>query len=401
MGPFPNKNSFYLGSTIVFLSVLLGWWFFLYVPQDYIEVTELNNQHLSFDEYVDYFEHVAEEKGAPYAFEVLRRVNLVPGTDLHLLGHVVGDVLYRQEGIEGIHECTQDFRNACSHSIVVGLFTDRGIEALEDIANACQNAPGGTGAYTMCFHGLGHGILAYSNYDFEQAVELCKKTGTPERNNREYIECVGGTTMEMIAGVHDRNAWEMQQDKYFDETDPLTPCNQSYVPEDARPICYTYLTPHLFEFAGGNLGNLSEEIYIKAFKYCNAIPTTEQESRDACFGGLGKEFIVLAAGRDVRDLGSLDDASLSLVRRWCALTDDPTGELVCNANALGSLFWGGENNPDASFAFCSVATDEQLKNECYAQLAHMISGFLRGTPEGDILCKRLPEPHRDFCVANI
>lgn len=393
------KTFLFLSLTII--GVLLWLFFGGNISTQYPEVAELSEQDATFDEYTEYFEALAEERGAEYAFEVLRRAQLTPGTDLHLLAHVVGDILYKQEGIDGIHTCTPDFRNACSHSVVVGLFSERGIEALDDIAQACNEAPGGSGAYTMCFHGLGHGILAYANYDFEQAMSLCEKTGTPVRNHREYIECVGGMTMEMISGVHDRNAWELARDDYFNEDNPLAPCNLPFVPEETRPICYTYLTPHLFQVVGGNLGNPTTDIYEKAFSLCDRISEEEQQARDACYGGFGKEFVVLAEGRDVRDIGSSGEDTLRQVRYWCSLADDERGEIVCNGTALSSLFWGGENIPDASFLFCEIEDDQKLQTICYQDLTQMILFFLADSRHVEELCRRLPEPHRNFCISNI
>jgi hypothetical protein len=131
----------------------------------YPEITELANKHYTFTELKQYFTKLAETKGGAYAYEVLKQAAVPPQTDMHLLGHVVGDQLYRQQGIEGIKVCTDDFRNACSHSIVVGLLLDKGETILPEIAKTCKEAPGGTGAYTMCYHGLGHGVLAYTNYN--------------------------------------------------------------------------------------------------------------------------------------------------------------------------------------------------------------------------------------------
>lgn len=383
---------FFLAGLFILFSDALG---------RYPELNRIQDQNLTFNEYADFFEGLAEERGGAYAFQALLHADIAPGTDIHLLGHVVGDILYKQEGIDGIHTCTPDFRNACSHAIVVGLFTDRGVEALDEIAAACSAAPGGTGAYTMCFHGLGHGILAYANYDFAQAVSMCSNVGTAERNYREYDECVGGATMEMIAGVHDRRAWEIERAQYFDDEDPLAPCNTAAVPDAVKPICYTYLTPHLFEAAGGDLAALSPNVYERAFNYCNTIPLKQREARDACYGGFGKEFVVQVQDRDVRDVGSTDEDALRQVRTWCALAGDPIGELVCNGNALASLFWGGENNPDASFAFCAVATDGRLRQECYAQLAQTITYYADDRYRARALCNRLPEPHQQFCLERL
>ena len=119
----------------------------------YSEVSQIGQNVRSFKELSDRFVELASKKGAVYAYEILKQANLPQGTDFHLLGHVVGDELYKQKGVGAIADCTQDFRNACSHTIVIGALNEFGGEkALSLIRDACIKAPGGSGAYTMCYH---------------------------------------------------------------------------------------------------------------------------------------------------------------------------------------------------------------------------------------------------------
>lgn len=365
--------------------------------QNYSEAQELSSKPMSFQEYSTYFQKLADKKGGAYAFQVLGRTSFPPGVDIHLLGHIVGDVLYKQKGVEGIKICTPDFRNACSHSIVIGVLNEKGESALPEIAQACKEAPGGKGAYTMCFHGLGHGVLAFTGYDLKEAVAMCKLVGTPQYHDQEYVECVGGTIMEIIAGVHDRTAWEKQVGNYFKDSDPLFPCDASWMPDEVRGVCYIQLTPHLFTAAGGDLGNLLPTVYPKAFSYCDALPKDSAALRQACYGGFGKEFTVLAQGRDIRAIGSMPTSALQNVRDWCAMANNKDGELACDSFALSSLFWGGENVADASFQFCALATgDAQVA--CYQMLSGQIGYYLGNDAKGSELCKRLPEKYRAGCV---
>ncbi len=352
-----------------------------------------------FQEYSTYFRKLAEDKGGEYAFEVLKRAKLSPNVDIHLLGHVVGDMLYKQQGIEGIKVCTPDFRNACSHSIVVGMLTEHGEGSLPEIVATCKQAPGGKGAYTMCFHGLGHGVLAFNEYRLEKAVDMCKKTGTPEYHDREYIECVGGASMEMMAGVHDRDAWEKEKGNYFKDSDPLFPCDAPFMPAEVRPICYIHLTPHLFEVAGMDLGKPDPAYYERSFSYCDKIPTSNVPDRQACYGGFGKEFVVFAQERDVRNIGDMKEPALARVREWCEFARDTTGEQDCNGYALNSLFWGGENNPDASFTYCAIAKNEEESRFCYEMLAQNISTYLGRGRAGQAVCARVPLPYRNICLS--
>ncbi len=366
--------------------------------QTYPEMAELAASNRTFQEYSDYFRRLSEEKGAEYAYQVLLRAPLATGTDLHLLGHVVGDMLYKQQGIKGINSCTQDFRNACSHSVVIGILSEHGEGALSEIAATCKKAPGGQGAYTMCFHGLGHGVLAYNGYRLERAVEMCKLTGTPEYGYQEYAQCVGGASMEMVAGVHDREVWQSQYGNYFSDTDPLAPCNQTYMDDAVRPFCYMHLTPRLFEAAGMDLGAPDPSVLPEAFSYCDAIPVTDERDRAACYGGFGKEFIVLAQWRDIRQISETDEATLRTVREWCAYAGDETGEDDCNSSALDSLYWGGEIEPDAAFRFCAIAEGGE-QAACYDKLATLTSYFLPKGLKRHAVCERLPEEYQERCKA--
>ena len=127
---------------------------------DISEVERLTDNRAPFTDFEATFQNIALLKGGAYAFELMRRVHFPFGLDLHLLGHAVGDILYEQEGISGMSICTHDFRNACSHTMVIGALIEFGTGAFPDIRDACHAAPGGKGAYTMCFHGLGHGVFA-------------------------------------------------------------------------------------------------------------------------------------------------------------------------------------------------------------------------------------------------
>ena len=370
----------------------------------YPEVQELQTQNLSsLQELGGYFGALAKEKGGGYAFNVLRAASIPPNIDMHLLAHVVGDILYQQEGLGGIRVCTHDFRNACSHSIVIGLFYEEGEAALNKIAETCRNAPGGFGAYTMCFHGLGHGILAYTGYDLEKAIDLCEKTGTPQYYDEEARQCISGSVMEIINGVHDRSLWEQQHAKYFKEEDPLYPCSSDFMPDEARPLCYTYLTPHLFNVAGADAGFPTPDDFKQAFLYCDKLPIADFRNRDACYGGFGKEFTVLALGRDIRTstIEQITDEQLNRVYEWCLLANTKEGTAACVVHATNSLYWGGENDRSMAIAFCNVIDDPYYQGSCFINLIKIVSYYIQEQDYKKEFCEELPSAYRETCQARL
>lgn len=366
---------------------------------DYAEAHTIGKNVGSFQELSDKFRTLAQEKGGVYAYEVLKRASLPPQTDLHLLGHAVGEELYAQEGMAGIRACTPDFRNACSHSIVVGALAEFGEEALPDIRDACREAPGGSGAYTMCFHGLGHGVLAGYGYELEPTIDFCKLTGTTEHNEREYIECFGGSIMELVGGGgHDTHLWEEARDMYL--TDPLAPCTTDVVPNELKEICLVYLTPEIWARAGIELGAPDEKKFNEAFSYCDYLPIDAVSLRKACYSGFGKEFVPLAGARDIRDISSYSNGEFARAISWCGYAGNEQGEEWCISEGLDSVFWGGENDPEASFRYCSIVTDttsNALGAACYQRLSSNIEFYIQDAKQKAELCSRIPESLNEPC----
>ena len=365
----------------------------------YSEIEEIKGQDLNFNELSNYFSDLAKKKGGAYAYKALTKATafsyLPDNIDTHLLGHVVGDVLYKQEGVLGMKYCTHDLRNACSHSIVVGSLLENGIGAVDEVVDSCHGAPGGKGAYRMCVHGLGHGVLAYVEYDMKTAVELCKKVGDPKTETMEFGECVGGVTMEMMAGVHDQEVWQKQKPNYLKEDDPLSPCNMDFIPTEGKSNCYTFLTPNLFEAAGADLGRPGAKDFEIAFKYCDDVP--EASNRLICYGNFGKEFVVLVNDRNVQSVENLDDDKLRTIYEWCNLAGDKDGTSACIDTALQSLYWGGENDRSAAVRFCAVLEDDYNRNGCHSSLIGAVSFYIEDSQYKKDFCSELPPEYRTEC----
>ncbi len=370
--------------------------------EKYPEVSFLTGKNMDFNQLKAYFKELADKKGAVYAYEVLNIAPVPFGTDMHLMGHVVGDELFHQKGAEGIKYCTQDFRNACSHSIVVNLFYDKGEVALSEIASACNHAPG-DGAYTMCYHGLGHGIFSYNNYELPKTVEMCKKTATQKHNQREYTECVGGAIMEQISGGdHDRTTWGKMRPVNLHRDDPLYPCVSQVITDTGpRKVCLIYLTPYLWELGGWMSQIPTDEVIKKSFSFCDQIPLKDTENRDGCFGGFGKEFVPLAKGKDIRNIDKLTDAEIQKVYNWCFLTDDKEGQKSCVSFATGSIYWSGSIDKKYPEHFCMAAPNEEVRNFCFKDLITNVKEANKDINYMKEFCNEIPKSVKKECQKHL
>ncbi len=360
------------------------------------DLSLLSKAEQNFEGTRAFFVSLAQKKGGVYAFELLKQAIVPSGTDLHLMGHAVGDELYKQAGLDAMQYCTHDFRNACSHSIVVGALLAEGLSVFDTVNEVCKKAPGGPGAYTMCFHGFGHGVLAFAEYEIPDAVKLCGKVATDAYGREEEAQCIGGIVMEMHQGVHDKEIWERKKDKYLDIKDPLRICQSEYMPESAKVLCYSYITPFIFDAAGANGGNPTPEIYPASFAYCDSV--TNDTHRQSCYGGLGKEFIVLSQDRDIRKIEDTPDELLMKSASWCALAEREEAETACLLSILDSLYWGGENDPEVSVRYCSLLEKGTPKNKCFSHLFNITNYYQRDTNVRQSICESVPSVYKKECA---
>ncbi len=355
----------------------------------------------SLDELSKRFADLAEEKGAPYAYDVLRQADIMPGVDIHLIAHAIGHELYLQQGIDGMSICTQEFGNGCSHTLVIEVMQEMGdgedVRSLID--DACHKAGDALSAYTMCYHGLGHGVFAFFGYSLPETVAFCTKMGTKEYNDIQAYECIGGAAMELLSGGgHDKEAWIAANKKYFTE-DPLAPCNSDMIPDAARSKCYVYMSPHYMERAGANMEVFTDEQLAKGMSYCAPLPPGED--RNACIGGFGKDFVGLVIAHDlrIRDRGEMTDVQLHEVERLCNLAPTSSDANACHAFAVSMFFWGGHAEAELAPRYCNSLSDARAMNYCFTYLAGSISHMIADPKERVERCRAVPEKLVASCVA--
>lgn len=385
---------------IIFVAVLSGVLFGVYrsvnVNKDaYPELKVLEHKEMTFQEYRQYFRTLAQEKGAVYAFEVLKGAPFVPTVHTHLIGHEIGDVLWEQEGEQGIRNCSEHFRNACSHSIVGILVRNEGVEGIPRIVDVCRNTGGDVHAFEQCIHGIGHGVLASVDYDFENAIRECERGSVGTEGTLALSECVGGVSMELASGGgHNEELYEAQAERFFRDDDPLVPCSALYVSDLARPGCFEYFTTHLFVAAGADRQQPTPEYYERAINLCAAV--SAEENRAACYKGFGREFVTLAQSGEVMRIEGAVTATFDRIHAWCHLAKEEKGAASCIGNAAATIFLNGVGAVDDTVLFCSRARSDEARARCWESSIDSARIFL-AEEQRHVFCNALPEHERDNC----
>lgn len=393
---------------ILLVAIAVGVFAYVSFSPTLPEVGELAKVSWTPQEYTAYFKDLAERKGAVYAFEVRRHAVFPPGIDTHALGHTIGYVLHKQQGgAKAILQCAkyeQHNDDACMHGVVIQEFITRGIDALADLARSCETAGRGTPAYYYCFHGIGHGIVAYLNYDFEASIDLCKEAAeaavgedadTDYQTEFVWKQCIDGASMEATLGQHDQVAWEKASPQYMPDDDLLMPCNASYMPDAMRMSCYAYARGRMLKAEGIRRDDTVFEpaAYARALAYCTDVP--DVDDRKACYGGFGVYFTFAANGQDDRWFENMSDAAIQKVHDLCMLAPGRDAQSPCTLTAAEALV-DKSDSARTILSFCAFAPDETIKDRCYTASVMFAEMYL-SFPQFVLMCLRIPEPYAAAC----
>ncbi|MEN9621831.1 MAG: hypothetical protein RLZZ67_265 [Candidatus Parcubacteria bacterium] len=225
----------------------------------------------------------------------------------HTLSHIMGELIYEKEGINGIVVCDASFAFGCYHSFFGRAITDGGIESVTTLDELCVKkfGPKGLG----CPHGIGHGVLGYlGNDSLDKALEVCSKLSWKGLFNG----CQSGVFMEY--NFHTMQSIQGAQGRVFDSQKPLFPCDT--VNKRFSQACY-------FELPAWHYATVSHD-YAKTGLLCGLAPIGSM--RDACFKGLGN---TIAAGSKYNSEEAINQ---------CELMPKHQDLLECRAGASWAFF---------------------------------------------------------------
>ncbi|WP_428117766.1 cupredoxin domain-containing protein [Candidatus Poriferisodalis sp.] len=156
--------------------------------------------------------------GPDVAVHALREATELTGIRCHDMAHQAGRVSYQLFGAAAFaitpHECD----SGAIHGVLEALFAERGTAHLEaDMRTVCR----GMNWYRAndCYHGVGHGIMAWSGYELHESLSICDVLDEQDRE-----PCYAGVFMEN--GVAGATGLSDHQSEYVSVVDPHYPCNE-------------------------------------------------------------------------------------------------------------------------------------------------------------------------------
>jgi hypothetical protein len=268
-----NKKSIVIAGVVLALVVLGGAAsYFLTLKKD--GAAEETAQNLTKDagelrsltkEWVD----VIREKGAEQAYADFKVQAPALSLDTHDQAHAFGEALYEVEGLSGFKICDDAFDFGCYHSLFGVAVHNEGIGILPKVNQACLDKH--PNIAPACQHGIGHGVLVYTDYDhLLEALELCETISDAPTGG-----CSSGVFME-----HTFHTMETTGGKQYlrpHNGDDYEPCTS--LPEKYQLSCYMEQV-QWWE-------NIYHNDYEKLGDLCKNIPGKDPGNISACFYGVG------------------------------------------------------------------------------------------------------------------
>lgn len=220
----------------------------------------------TFDDYKAYFHDLVAEKGAELTLadlEAEMNQSEIVFEYCHALAHEVGHAAYELYGFEDALIFEEDLCGAgYLHGVVEDYLADQ-TDMLAAMRTVCDLDDG------VCLHGVGHGLMIYTNNDIPAALAYCEEF-------EEYsaqIHCSEGVFMENF-GLD----WNLHAHPYLKLEDPMYPCSEQ--DEKYKNTCYFY-APRFFN-------RLNEGAYELAIDWCYSAESAYVQD---CMRGVGSTMM--------------------------------------------------------------------------------------------------------------
>ena len=288
--------------------------------------------------------------------------------DCHQEAHKLGRASYEVSGKDAFKEGDSSCHSGFYHGAMEAFLRDRGTGNLAASIQEVCNAFKTSFSRFECLHGVGHGLLAYEDYDLPRTLNECQQLG----DQFSISSCYGGMFMENIVTAQGWGATADHATNWVKRDDPQFPCNAVEKNPQALYQCYLMQTSWML--------TISKYDFAWAAKQCILAPS---DMVDVCYQSLGRD----AAGYTLRE-----------PEKILALCDDvPAAHRYrCIVGAVNVIidFWGEKLQGQAS-ELCRLA--KEGKHECFSTLATRIPELFSDSASKKRVCDTVDPAYRQFC----
>jgi hypothetical protein len=199
--------------------------------------------------------------------------------------------------------------------------------------------------YYQCDHGLGHGLMLYTELDLPKALDYCHQLNT----EFDKVACSGGVFMENQSSSFGLRTTWLSTKKL------LYPCNTKLVQRRDKLYCYLLVTSHILPNVGGD--------WVKTADWCRK---AEPAWVETCFESYGRDV----SGNAVQNPDR--------IRELCA--NAGSGQESCLYGAARDIL--NNNSRDFGAKTLCEAVQQRFRSRCYFGI-----GSILGTQHADVAGK--------------
>lgn len=281
--------------------------------------------------------------------------------DCHQAAHKAGRFAYEFFKEKAFEECSAECHSGCYHGATEAYFREHGTANLKENLSVLCDPVTNPFFNHQCIHGIGHGLMAWSNYEIQDALKSCDLL--PERRD----SCYTGVFMENIVG----GLASSHITQYLSD-DPQFPC--TVVDEKYKNSCYFYQTSRMVK-----LFNADFQMVATA---CADAPDIYHTS---CFQSMG------------RDVGGTHRGDPAGAIAACAHAPEGQPRRDCIGGAVQDSFWD-PSGADNAINFCTILTDADEKKTCYDTILGRAPLLLAGRDLKNF-CEKVEKPYQAMCAS--
>lgn len=290
--------------------------------------------------------------------------------DCHQPAHTVGRLGFELYGPKVFKDGSPECHSGLYHGAMEGFIKQNGVANLAvDISRLCGTFDTDFGNF-QCYHGVGHGVLAYESYDLPAGLDLCSQLN----NWYGRSGCYGGAFMENIMVAQGLGAIPGHKTEWI-SNDPLYPCNAISQDAAIQYDCWQMQTSWM--------RTLYNDDGAKIIEQCQNAPG---DYVHVCFRSWGRDL----ASIYLRDIGS--------IARGCEAVPMILNYYdECISGGLNVIidFWGGRLQDEAAgLCYLVSATNKQA---CHKDLARRLHDIFDDPAERSQVCQYFEPKYKHLC----
>jgi len=294
--------------------------------------------------------------------------------DCHQQAHAMGRVAYELYGALAFKDGTSACHSGYYHGAMEVLLKEHGtLHLAKTIQDICSSFATSFGQFE-CLHGVGHGLMAFADYDLPRALDTCGLLGT----DYDKSSCYGGAFMENVVAGQGTGALADHQTQWVNRKDALFPCNNISQDYNIQYQCYQMQTSWMLTIYNYDFDRVRQEC-MKAPKNMLAV----------CFKSYGRD----AAGNSLRDPQKIINICNNVV-------DNNEYYDQCIIGALNVIvdFWGDGLSDQAS-QLCKLTTQHE-KIFCYNVLNSRLHDVFQTPAQRATICNSFESQYQYICKQN-